>query len=200
MGIHDMRKVIDLSIRTLLVALAVGCTVSTGDNSDESLAEQSLDQAAQPLFGIGEKDLLDCNATQESDIRIAQNTIANNWSSYESFVENETGLNIGDCLQRRFQDNGKTHCDWEHRHGCESGLYGHAAFSSQTAHLCRNFLREVAAKSSGVNRRASYAALMAHEWGHTCWRNEANADRIDVATFNWYKSRYAVTDSTCISC
>lgn len=215
-----MRTIINLSIKVLLVTLAAGCSAGYDDYSEEALADQeladqaaadqshageahadeSLGETAQPLFGIGENNWRGCNADRRSDISTAQNTIANNWSSYASFVERETGLNIGNCLENRFKKNGEVHCDWEYRHGCNSSLYGVAMYSSHTAHLCRNFLDRVDDKSSGLNRRASYAALLAHEWGHTCWRNENNADKIDVATFNWYKSRYAVTDSTCISC
>jgi hypothetical protein len=194
-------RVITLSLAALSVALTVSCSAAPDDSyAEEAVTDEALDQTTQPLWGIGEKNWVGCDADQKYDIGVAKDTIALNWSAYERFVENETGLNIGDCLQRRFQDNGNAHCDWEYQHGCESGLYGHAAYSTHTAHLCRGFLREVDAKSSGLNRRASYAALLAHEWGHTCWRDEKNADKIDVATFNWYKSRYAVTDSTCISC
>lgn len=202
-----------LGLALVLTSLAIGCSAGEevyddefdafGGSDESALAEDSeLDQTQAPLFGIGEQNYVGCSDTRIYDIGGAQRVVGNNWSSYESFVERETGLNIGNCLRKRFQDNGKAHCDWSSVHGCSSSLYGHAKYSSHTAHICSGFLTETttAEKPRGVDRRASYAALLAHEWAHTCWRNETNADNIDVATFNWYKSRYSVQDSTCVSC
>ncbi len=204
-------KTLTLIFATTMTGSLLGCSGYDGVTSDDlnevagdpaTMTEEDheLGEQDQALFGIGEKSWVGCSSGKKTDARAARAVIADNWSAYEKYVEKRLGLNVKSCLENRFKDNGKIHCEDENKGNCSSTTWGWSSPALQTMHICPNFFAGVAGKQV-ANRQASYAALMAHEWGHSCFRNESKADRLDVATFEFYKSMVpAVTDKTCESC
>ena len=139
----------------------------------------------------GLKKVIDCTNTQESDLNAAANVIANNWDDFEDFVEDETGLNIKNCMENRFESNGKVVCESSSKGQCK-GSNAWASALNRKAHLCPGFLDTVGDLSRQPDRRACYAAILAHEFAHTCERFEAGSENIDDAAFDFYKDMWAV--------
>jgi hypothetical protein len=141
-------------------------------------------------------EVIDCDSTQEKDVRVVAWNIADDWIDFRNAVENATGKNLGDCMQDRFSKNGKVQCvakekcnkDGECKLGFGGGL-------KQKVKIFETFLDTVEPMPQ-PDRRACYAALMTHEFSHTCEHyGEDLPEARAVAAFDYWKERFAVTPS-----
>jgi hypothetical protein len=142
--------------------------------------------------------VIDCNSTQEKDIRAVAWNIVDDWSNFERRVENATDKNLGNCIEKRFSTNGKVRCVSEYNCNDKGCKLGHAAGLSQQMKIYQTFFDNIAALPQ-ADRRACYAGLMTHEFSHSCERysdgpNSAAELREDAA-FNYWKNRFAVSST-----
>lgn len=166
--------------------------LETGEKCRGADCAEAIEEAGGSGSGPEYDYIIGCNNTQEEDIDAASDVILRNWNDWESFVEAQTGMNVKNCLKNRFEKNGKVECESSSTGRCS----GNAAWSNylgKTAHLCPNTLDDIAEESRKPDRRACYAAVIAHEYGHTCVRAEVGADALDEATFDWYASTHNIT-------
>lgn len=116
--------------------------------------------------------------------------VTDHWSSFESFLEAETGESIGSCLENRFKSNGNVECETTGGSCADNGdVNGWASYLSQTAHVCFDPFLENLQSFSDDNQEACLVALLTHEFGHTCWRGHGSVEEMDNAAFRWYKGR-----------
>lgn len=145
--------------------------------------------SAQPAYALGE--VTGCGDKKE-DIEAAANVIQRNWSDWETFVEAQTGMNIKKCMKNRFEKNGKVICESSAKGKCD-GAAAWASSLNKKIHLCPSVLSDIVEETRKPDRRACYAAIMAHEFGHSCDRFEVGSDSLDEATFDWYASTHNIT-------
>jgi hypothetical protein len=60
-------------------------------------------------------DVIDCNATEEEDIRAVAWNIVDDWGNFSKSVEAAIGDDLGNCIQKRFSANGKVQCVHEEK-------------------------------------------------------------------------------------
>jgi hypothetical protein len=142
--------------------------------------------------------VIDCNSTQELDIRAVAWNIVDDWSNFRSAVEDATDKNLGNCIENRFAKNGNVRCVSEYNCNNKRCVLGFASGLSQTMKIYQTFFDNIAAMPQ-PDRRACYAGLMAHEFSHSCERYSDSADssaelRLDAA-FDYWKNRFAVTSA-----
>ena len=144
-------------------------------------------QTAYPL-----DDVIDCG-NKEEDIVAAADVIVRNWDDWEVFVEAQTGVNIKKCMKNRFEKNGKVICASATSGKCKKGASAWSNPLNKKIHLCPTVIDDIVEETRKPDRRACYAAIMAHEFGHSCDRTEVGADALDEATFDWYTSTHNIT-------
>lgn len=114
-------------------------------------------------------DVIGCNDTEEKDIRAVAWNIANDWSNFSSSREKATGKSLGSCIEDRFSKNGEVEC--AHQDKCKQDgakcKLGFGAGLSKRVKLYQTFFDNIASMPQ-ADRRACYAALMTHEFSHTC--------------------------------
>jgi hypothetical protein len=137
-------------------------------------------------------DIKDCTAQQQDEAGLAVDWLADNWSELENRLESIRGwsVNIGNCLRNRFQKNGKIVCEQSNNGRCD-GANAWAASLNRKCHLCPSWLNTVVNISGMENRQACYAALLTHEWAHTCERGHKVAEIIDNETFGYWKENHS---------
>ena len=132
-----------------------------------------------------------CTITQEKDFRSIATYIKNHWRGFERYLERETDLNIKKCIKNRFKKNGKILCKSSNTGMCD-GANGWAVPGAKKIRLCPSFLNRISRYSKN-NRRACYLALMAHEFSHSCFRTERDAELIDDASFDYWDSTHTLS-------
>ncbi|MCB1985229.1 MAG: hypothetical protein H6936_05980 [Burkholderiales bacterium] len=135
--------------------------------------------------------VIDCNATQERDINAVAWNISDDWVNFENVVETETGTNLGNCAKNRFSKNGKVKC----MSSDKNGLMGWSSPFNKKIKIYPKFLTKIAGLPQ-ADRRACYAALMAHEFAHSCDLGEDGAEAREDAAFKYWKNRFAATKDT----
>jgi hypothetical protein len=139
-------------------------------------------------------EVIDCDSTQELDIRAVAWNIVDDWSDFRSAVENETDKNLGNCIEKRFSTNGRVRCVSEYHCNNKGCKLGHAPGLSQQIQIYQTFFDNTAALPQAV-RRACYAGLMTHEFSHSCERYEDGPNSLpelrEDAAFNYWKDRFA---------
>lgn len=140
----------------------------------------------------GLRSVINCSSNVKSDMNTVANYIDANWNSYERFVERETGLNIKSCLKNRFQKNGKAECRSSGGQ-CSGNVMAWATYLGKKANFCPLSINSFEALDRTPNQRACYAALLAHEFSHTCWGNESRSELVEAATFNFWADTHNVT-------
>jgi hypothetical protein len=117
-------------------------------------------------------EVIDCDSTQEMDIRAVAWNIVDDWSNFESAVENETDIPLGSCFKNRFFTNGIVEC--ESRENCngdgERCVLGRASPFNQRLRIFQTFFDNIADMPQ-ADRRACYAGLIAHEFSHRLIRS-----------------------------
>lgn len=143
-------------------------------------------------------EVLDCDSTQEMDIRSVAWNIVDDWSNFERSVEDATDKNLGNCIENRFAKNGKVRCVSEYNCNDKGCKLGFASGLSQTMKIYQTFFDNIAAMPQ-PDRRACYAGLMTHEFSHSCERYSdganSSAELREDAAFNYWKNRFAVTST-----
>jgi hypothetical protein len=124
-------------------------------------------------------EVIDCDSTQELDIRAVAWDIVDDWSNFESVVENETDKNLGNCIEKRFSTNGKVRCVSEYHCNNKGCKLGHAPGLSQQIQIYQTFFDNIAAVPQAV-RRACYAGLMTHEFSY--WKTGSRSRARSIPT------------------
>lgn len=148
--------------------------------------------AALSLPGLAHADLdevRDCGWASDEIERVAI-YVTDHWTSYENFLEDETGVSIGNCLENRFKTNGNVECETTGGSCADNGdVNGWASYLSQTMHICWDPFLDGIQSMSDDNQEACLIALMTHEFGHTCWRGHGSVEDMDNAAFDWFAGR-----------
>ena len=143
----------------------------------------------------GLAEVIGCNATADKDIRAVAWNIADDWRSFSNSVEKATGKNMGACIQERFSADGKVEC--VHTEKCKKEgtkcKLGFGGGFGRKVKIYQTFF-DIVSPMPQADRRACYAALMAHEFSHTCERYaERTPEARAVAAFDYWKRRFPVS-------
>jgi hypothetical protein len=139
-------------------------------------------------------EVVDCTATQETDIRAVAWNIADDWTNFDATIERETSFSLGKCTRDRFSRNGRVRCMAQNNCGPNGCRAGWSSFLTQTIRIYPSFLNGIATLPQ-ADRRACLAALMTHEFTHSCDRAEGRSEAREDAAFNYWKSRFPVTST-----
>ncbi len=137
-------------------------------------------------------EVIDCTATQEKDIRAVAWNIADDWRNFASSVENVTGKNIGSCIEKRFSENGKVQCETVDKCTKKGCRQGHSFPGKAEIKIYPDFLNRIE-NYAQADRRACYAAVLAHEFTHTCWFAESRPEAREDAAFAYWQQRFPGT-------
>lgn len=137
-------------------------------------------------------DIDDCTSQEVTEIGLAIDWGAANWSTFEAVLEDigDWPVSIGNCLENRFKENGKVVCEKSMNGNCK-GANGWASALNKKCHMCPDFLARVRALNGVANRQACYFALYTHESGHTCERGHKVLEILDGEAFNFWKSKHS---------
>jgi hypothetical protein len=143
----------------------------------------------------GLAEVINCSDTEEKDMRAVAWNIADDWRNFSSSVENATGINMGSCIEERFSANGKVEC--VHKEKCKQDgakcKLGFGAGLGTKIKLYQTFF-DIIHSMPQADRRACYAALMTHEFSHTCEHYaESGPESRAVAAFDYWKGRFPVS-------
>jgi hypothetical protein len=143
----------------------------------------------------GLAEVIDCDDTEEKDMRAVAWNIADDWSNFSKSVENATGINMGSCIEERFAVNGKVEC--VHKEKCKQEgtkcKLGFGAGLGTKIKLYQTFFDNIHSMPQ-ADRRACYAALMTHEFSHTCEHYaESGPEARAMAAFDYWKGRFPVS-------
>lgn len=155
------------------------------------------------VTGANDKGLaetIDCNDTEDLDLRAVAWNIADDWSNFSKAVETATGDNVGSCLADRFAKDGKVQC--VHKYDCKTDKdgvkkckLGHGFGLDRKIKIFQTFFDNISALKQ-ADRRACYAALMTHEFSHTCEHyKEKGPEARAVAAFDYWKGRFDVSST-----
>ena len=175
---------IELRCRGLRVTGTTGSSNTSASSSEKGLA-----------------DVIGCNDTEEKDIRAVAWNIANDWSNFSSSLEKATGKTLGSCIEDRFSKNGEVEC--VHKEKCKQDgnkcKLGFGAGLSKRVKLYQTFFDNIASMPQ-ADRRACYAALMTHEFSHTCEHYaERGPEARAVAAFDYWRGEFPVSSDLSLS-
>jgi len=138
---------------------------------------------------------IDCTDTESSDMRAVAWNIADDWNNFSNTLESSTRQNVGSCLQKRFAEDGKVQC--VHTRKCDKDgkcKVGFGGGLGSKIKIFQTFFDNIDSMQQPADRRACYAALMTHEFSHTCEHYaEAGPEARAAAAFNYWKGRFGVT-------
>ncbi|MDR4517641.1 MAG: hypothetical protein MRK00_09700 [Nitrosomonas sp.] len=163
---------------------------NTGSTSGSNSGAASGSNSAASGTTIDLK-VVDCDATQSKDINAVAWNIVDDWANFEKSVEADTGTNLGNCTKNRFSKNGKVKC----MSSDKNDLMGWSSPLNRKIKIYPKFLNKIAILPQ-ADRRACYAALMGHEFAHSCDLGEDGAEAREDAAFNYWKNRFAATSDT----
>lgn len=160
-------------------------------------AAGSVDPTSPGSSSTALAEVIDCNATEEKDIHAVAWNIVDDWRNFARSVENATGKNIGSCIEKRFSENGKVEC--VHKEKCKQDgnrcKLGFGAGLGKKIKIFQTFFDNIDAMPQ-ADRRACYAALMTHEFSHTCEHYaESGPEARAEAAFDYWKARFKVSSS-----
>jgi hypothetical protein len=143
----------------------------------------------------GLEELIDCSDTEEKDMRAVAWNIADDWRNFSSSIENATGIKMGSCIEERFSVNGKVEC--VHKEKCKQDgdkcRLGFGAGLGKKIKIYQTFFDNIQSMPQ-ADRRACYAALMTHEFSHTCEHYaESGPESRAMAAFDYWKGRFPVS-------
>lgn len=130
-----------------------------------------------------------CSSQETREIAEAIKWGAANWEEYETVLEKAADVNIKNCLERRFKQDGKVLCESRATGFCKSNL-GWASPLNKRCHMCPGFLSTVRKLPGEATRKACYFALLSHELAHTCERMHRSIEDMDDAAFKFWKSKH----------
>jgi hypothetical protein len=163
---------------------------ATGASTEASTLESVTGSASKGLA-----EVINCSETESLDIRAVAWNIADDWRNFASAVASATGSNMGSCIEKRFAGDGKVACVHNEkckREGSKCSL-GFGSGLGSTIKIFQKFFDNIDSMPQ-ADRRACYAALMTHEFSHTCEHyGEKGPEARAVAAFNYWKARFAVS-------
>ena len=142
--------------------------------------------------------MINCDSTQSKDIRAVAWNIADDWTNFDNAIEGQTSFRLGECVHDRFSKNGKVECmnkDVCNKKGCRQG---HASPFKKKVKIYPDFLNQIAGLPQ-ADRRACYAALMTHEFTHSCDRMEGRSEAREDAAFAYWTERFPGTPGLSIN-
>jgi hypothetical protein len=165
----------------------------TGHSASADTADTADTPASSSSKGL--KELIDCSDTEEKDMRAVAWNIADDWQNFSRSIESATGINMGSCIQERFSANGKVEC--VHKEKCkQDGVkckLGFGAGLGTKIKIFQTFFDNIQSMPQ-ADRRACYAALMTHEFSHTCEHYaESGPESRAMAAFDYWKGRFPVS-------
>ena len=177
------------------------CNIAVCDNDpdcvDDGLPNNGSGGGSTPTDSPDRpEDIEGCTSREVTEIGLAVDSVSSSWdwNDFVDFIEEESGITIGNCLENRFKTNGKIVCESSQGGLCDNNdgtnNNGWASYLSQRAHFCPSFLDTVADISGAANRQACYFALAAHEHAHNCWRGHGTTEDIDDLAFEYYKDHH----------
>lgn len=143
-------------------------------------------------------DVTDCTSTQKTDIVEVAKFLSDHWTEFKATLESATGLDIDTCIYNRFNKNGDVKCKdtdgvcdcAERKSKGKSCVMGWANPLDKKVRLCAEFLQKIEGMEV-QNRRACYAALLTHEYGHSCDRFESGSEKVEKAAFDYWKAKHS---------
>jgi hypothetical protein len=137
--------------------------------------------------------VIGCDDTQSKDIRAVAWNIADDWSNFEQFMKARTGEQLGACVQSRLLKNGDVRCVNEYRCNNEGCKLGFGAGLGQTVNLYQTFFDNIA-EFAQADRRACDAAMLTHEFSHTCEHYaEGGPEAREDSAFEYWQTRFPGT-------
>lgn len=176
------------------------CPLDDLPNNDSGGDSTPTDSPDRP------EDIIDCTSREVTEIGLAVDSVSSSsdWNDFVDFIEEGSSITIGNCLENRFKTNGKVVCESSQNGQCSnndgSNNNGWASYLNKRAHFCPSFLDTVAGISGVANRQACYFTLAAHEFSHTCWRDDGAAEDIDDLAFVYYKDHHPDVTISMIDC
>lgn len=174
------------------IALQCRSVRVTGGMTPASTEPATLDALMGESKGLDE--VIDCSDTESLDMRAVAWNIADDWNDFEQAIENATNRDVGNCLEQRFSENGVVQCVHERRCNDEGKCrLGGGPGLGQRIRIFQTFFDNIASMPQ-ADRRACYAALMTHEFSHTCEHyKEKGPEARAVAAFDYWKGRFPVS-------
>lgn len=150
------------------------------------------DPATTPAVSL---ETVDCTSTQSVDILAVAWNLVDDWANFERTVESATGSSLGNCIRNRFRDNGRVIC--EQQTNCNNRgrcVNGRASPLNRTVRIFGTFFNNIA-NAAAPDRRACYAALLMHEFSHSCDRvfERPRAEDREAAAFTYWQTRFPGT-------
>ena len=144
---------------------------------------------------IGLADVIDCSDAEALDLRAVAWNIADDWSNFSDALERATDQKMGNCIQERFSINGEVQC--VHKEKCKQDgnkcKLGFGPGLGRKVKIFQSFFDNIDDMPQ-ADRRACYAALMTHEFSHTCEHyKEKGPEARAVAAFDYWKGRFPVS-------
>ena len=139
-------------------------------------------------------EVIDCNDVDRKDIKAVAWNVADDWKNFEKHLEEVTALNIKKCMENRFKKNGKVQCIYKEDCGKKGCKLGFASPLKKKIKMYQTFFDNIE-KMPQADRRACYAGLMTHEFGHSCDRFEKGSEKLEDAGFSYWKGRVNVSNS-----
>lgn len=163
-----------------------------------SLRVTGTSSPAEPTTSSSSKglaELIDCSDTEEKDMRAVAWNIADDWSNFSKAIENASGTNMGSCIEKRFSEDGKVEC--VHKEKCKQDgnkcRLGFGGGLGSKIKIYQTFFDNIQSMPQ-ADRRACYAALMTHEFSHTCEHYaESGPESRAEAAFDYWKGRFPVS-------
>jgi hypothetical protein len=169
------------------------CNMAACSNDPDCPAGVGNDNTNYSTTGSALKAVTNCNATREQDIRAVAWNIADDWSNFTAAIQLTTSFKVKECLHDRFSKNGKVLCeDKDHCSKNKGCRQGHSFPGKHEIKIYPDFLKRISGYSQ-ADRRACYAALLAHEFTHSCAHLEGRAEAREDAAFSYWQSRFPGT-------
>ena len=137
-------------------------------------------------------ETINCNDTQDVDILAVAWNIVDDWTNFDAAIQRQTSFNLGNCTHDRFSTNGRVECmarDHCTGKGCRQG---YSVPTQQRIRIYPDFLTRIAGLPA-PDKRACIAALMTHEFAHSCSRFEGRAEAREDAAFDYWQARFPGT-------
>ena len=150
------------------------------------------DPATTPPVSL---ETVDCTNTQSVDILAVAWNLVDDWVNFERAIESATGSRLGNCIRKRFRDNARVIC--EQQTNCNNRgrcVFGRSSPLNKTTRIFGTFFNNIA-NAPAPDRRACYAALLTHEFSHSCDRvfERPRAEAREAAAFTYWQTRFPGT-------
>lgn len=135
-----------------------------------------------------------CSSTQSKDIRAVAWNLVDDWPNFERSIESATGSNLGNCIRDRFRDNARVVCEQQTNCNNRGCVLGRSSPLNKTTRIFGTFFNNIA-NAAAPDRRACYAALLMHEFSHSCDRvfEKPRAEAREAAAFTYWRKRFPGT-------